>query len=264
MNLAETQRAGLQVKVRGHVAIVTLQNPPAHTWTRESLTALEALVLELDAEKDIYSLVITGAGEKFFSAGADLKLFADGDKVAASEIANRFGAAFEALSRFRGVSIAALNGYTMGGGLECALACDLRVAEEHATMALPEASVGLLPCAGGTQWVAWNVSESWAKRMILLGERVDAATALRIGLVDDVVPRGASLARALEMAQAVEKQSPTSVAACKRLIQSARQVAPSAALPDERDAFVALFDSEDQREGVAAFLAKRPPEWRNA
>jgi enoyl-CoA hydratase/carnithine racemase len=264
MNLAETQRAGLQVEVRGHVAIVTLQNPPAHTWTRESLTALEALVLELDAEKDIYSLVITGAGEKFFSAGADLKLFADGDKVAAREIANRFGAAFEALSRFRGVSIAALNGYTMGGGLECALACDLRVAEEHATMALPEASVGLLPCAGGTQWVAWNVSESWAKRMILLGERVDAATALRIGLVDGVVPRGASLTRALEMAQAVEKQSPTSVAACKRLIQSARQIAPSAALPDERDAFVALFDSEDQREGVAAFLAKRPPEWRNA
>jgi len=191
-------------------------------------------------------------------------VFAEGDKAVAREMARRFGEAFEALAGFRGVSIAAINGYAMGGGLECALACDLRVAEEHAVMALPEATVGLLPCAGGTQWLSWLVGEGWAKRMILCGERVDAATALRIGLVEEVTPRGGVLARALELAQGAARQSPGSVAACKRLIHGARTQSPMATLVAEREAFVDLFDTQDQREGVNAFLAKRAPAWRNA
>ena len=262
--MTEQKYAGLALEKTGHVAVVTLDNPPAHTWTADSLAALKALVRDLDADPAIVALVITGGGARFFSAGADLKLFADGDRGVASTMARRFGEAFEALTAFRGVSIAAINGYAMGGGLECALACDLRVAEEHAVMALPEASVGLLPCAGGTQWLAWTVGESWAKRMILLGERVDATTALRIGLVDDVVPRGTALARALEMAAKAERQSPGAVRACKKLIHAARAGSPDRALVDEREAFVGLFETEDQREGVAAFLGKRPPEWRNA
>ncbi len=256
--------AGLALERRGAVAIVTLDNPPAHTWTEASLSALKRLARDLDADRAIHALVITGAGEKFFSAGADLKLFADGDVARASTMARRFGEAFEALAAFGGVSIAAINGYAMGGGLECALACDLRVAEAHAVMALPEASVGLLPCAGGTQWLAWTVGESWAKRMVLLGERVDAATAARIGLVDEVVPRGGALARALEMAAAASRQSPGAVRACKQLINGARSGSPQDALVREREAFVGLFETEDQREGVAAFLGKRAPQWRNA
>lgn len=255
---------GLRLERRGHTALVTLDNPPAHTWTADSLAALERLVADLNADRGIYALVITGDGPKFFSAGADLKLFANGDKAVAATMARRFGAAFEALAGFGGVSIAALNGYTMGGGLECALACDLRVAEEHAVMALPEASVGLLPCAGGTQWLAWNVGESWAKRMVLLGERVDAATALRIGLVDEVAPRGEGLARALALAEQVGRQSPGAVRACKQLIQAARHGGPATALPAEREAFIDLFDTQDQREGVSAFLDKRSPNWKNA
>lgn len=256
--------AGLQVEKRGHTALVMLNNAPAHTWTLDSLAALEQLVEDLNADRDIYSLVLTGAGEKFFSAGADLKLFADGDKAVARAIARRFGEAFEALAGFRGLSIAAINGFAMGGGLECALACDLRVAEEHARMALPEATVGLLPCAGGSQWLSWQVGEAWAKRLILCGERIDAATALRIGLVQEVVPQGQALERALALAALVEKQSPTSVAACKKLIHGARTQSPQATLVAEREAFVDLFDTEDQREGVNAFLGKRAPHWRNA
>ena len=261
--MSQQDYAGLALEKRGHVAIVTLTNPPAHTWTVESLAALRQLVLDLDGDREIYSLIITGAGEKFFSAGADLKLFADGDKGVARTMARRFGEAFETLAAFRGVSLAAINGYAMGGGLECALACDLRVAEEHAIMALPEASVGLLPCAGGSQWLAWQAGESWAKRMILLGERVDAATAQRIGLVDEVVARGGALARALEMAAQVERQSPSAVRACKTLIHGARHGSPHRTLVDEREAFVDLFETDDQREGVAAFLGKRSPQWRN-
>jgi len=264
MSDTATRYTGLTLEIEGHVAVVTLSNAPANAWTRDSLVALRNLVHDLDANRDIHALVITGEGEKFFSAGADLKQFADGDKAVAREAARRFGEAFEALSAFRGVSIAAINGYAMGGGLECALACDLRIAEEQAQLALPEAGVGLLPCAGGTQNLARLVGEGWAKRMILLGERVDAATALRIGLVEEVVPKGESRARAIAWAAQAGKQSPTSVAACKRLVQATRTQSHATALVSEREAFVDLFDTQDQKEGVLAFLEKRAPRWTNA
>ncbi|MBV8049304.1 MAG: enoyl-CoA hydratase [Paludibacterium sp.] len=248
----------------GHTAILTLDNPPANTFTRDNLIALKRQVLALNADRDVYALVITGGGEKFFSAGADLKQFAGGDKALAQTLAVLFGEAFEALSAFRGLSIAAINGYAMGGGLECALACDLRIAEEQTHLALPEASVGLLPCAGGTQNLPWLVGEGWAKRMILCGERVDAATALRIGLIEQMVPAGEALTVALKLAEQAARQSPQALAACKSLIQAGRQQPIATSLIREREAFARLFDGEDQREGVNAFLEKRSPHWKNA
>jgi len=259
-----TSYTNLRLEVVGHTAVVTLANPPANTWTREGLIDIKRLVTDLNNDRNIYSMVVTGEGEKFFSAGADLKLFADGDKALAREMARRFGEAFETLSQFRGVSIAAINGYAMGGGLECALACDIRIAEAQAQMALPEASVGLLPCAGGTQLLPWLVGEGWAKRMILCGERVNAETALRIGLVEEVVPQGQAKQRALELAKQVDKQSPSSVTASKKLIQGARQNPLATTLPVERELFIDLFDTQDQKEGVNAFLQKRTAEWKNA
>jgi len=253
----------LKVEIRGHTALVTIDNPGANTWDTESLPALKALVATLNADRNVYALVLTGAGEKFFSAGADLKLFADGDPDTARKMAVYFGEAFEALADFRGVSIAAVNGFAMGGGLEVAMACDIRIAEEQAQMALPEAKVGLLPCAGGTQRLSWLVGEGWAKRMILCGERINAATALRIGLVEEVVGKGESLQRALALAEQVGEQSPPSVAMCKRLGHTGRNTVSAAGLQGERDLFVELFSTEDQREGVNAFLEKRKPVWKN-
>ncbi|MBB3212150.1 enoyl-CoA hydratase/carnithine racemase [Herbaspirillum sp. Sphag1AN] len=254
----------LKLAVQGNVAVLTLSNPPANTWTAESLADLKRLVSDLNHNREIYSLVVTGEGQKFFSAGADLKLFANGDKALARAMARLFGEAFETLSGFRGVSIAAINGYAMGGGLECALACDIRIVETQAQMALPEAAVGLLPCAGGTQLLPWLVGEGWAKRMILCGERVTAETALRIGLVEEVVEPGQALARAVALAEQVGRQSPSSVAACKKLIQGARHQSPASNLPVERELFIDLFDTQDQQEGVKAFLEKRSPVWKNA
>lgn len=255
--------AQLKLEKRGHTALITMSNPPANTWTAETLTQLRDAVKSLDADKNIYALVITGEGEKFFSAGADLKLFADGDKAVASDMARIFGEAFETLSAFRGVSIAAINGYAMGGGLEVALACDIRIAEQQAQMALPEAKVGLLPCAGGTQNLAWLVGEGWAKRMILCGERLGAEKALQIGLVEEVVATGMALESALALADKVAEQSPSSVTACKALIQKGRSGTMQSALPLERELFVGLFDTKDQVEGVQAFLEKRKANWVN-
>ena len=254
----------IECQIDGHVALITLNNPAANTFTTEGLSELDAAVADLNRNLDVYAAVITGQGEKFFSAGADLKSFADGDKARARHMAQRFGAAFEALQEARPVVIAAFNGYAMGGGLECALACDLRIAEQHAQMALPEPSVGLLPAGCGTQTLPWLVGEGWAKRMILTNERVDAETALRIGLVEQVVPRGQARATALELAQRVTTLSPRAVALSKQLIHQAREGTPrTAALALERERFIDLFDGADQQEGVKAFLEKRKPVWKN-
>ena len=250
-------------EIRGHTAFITIDNPPANTWTPESLRDLEALLGQLEEDRNVYAAVVTGAGAKFFSAGADLERFR-GDKEATRDFITRFGAAFGALMYSRLVTIAAVNGYAMGGGLECALACDIRIAEEHAQMALPEPAVGLLPGGCGTQNLPWLVGEGWAKRMILTNERVDAATALRIGLVEEVVPKGQGLEAATKMAERVATLSPRAVAHCKALIHNARNgIARRQGLMIERELFVELFDHGDRLEGVNAFLEKRKPEWKN-
>lgn len=254
--------------IENHTCIITIDNPPANTWTPESLRAFKALTRELEANRNIYAAVITGAGEKFFSAGADLKRFKienAADKSNARAFICAFGDAFEAWMNARFVTIAAINGYCMGGGLEGALACDIRIAETHAQMALPEPSVGLLPGGCGTQNLPWLIGEGWAKRMILTNERVNAETAQRIGLVEEVVAKGASLDAALAMAERVASLSPKSVSFCKSLIHNARNGVPRhAGLALERERFMDLFTFEDQAEGVNAFLEKRKPVWKNS
>lgn len=253
----------IELQLQDSTALITLARPSANTFSLEGLRQLRSTLLDLEANPAVRALVITGQGPKFFSAGADLNTFADGDRAKALDMIQAFGAAFETLADSRLVTLAAINGYAMGGGLECALATDIRIAEEHAQMALPEAAVGLLPGGTGTQTLPWLVGESWAKRMILLGERVDAATALRIGLVAEVVPTGQALTRALALAGLVTRQSPDSVRACKRLIHAAREGVPrQAALAMERESFVELFSGPNQHEGVHAFLEKRPPAWQ--
>ena len=193
----------IEHEIEGHTAFLTIDNPPANTWTPESLRALEKLVAELNANRDVYAAVITGAGAKFFSAGADLKSF-QGDKVRARHFIACFGAAFEALMNSRFVTIAAINGYAMGGGLECS--------PRRATSASPRSTRrwrcpsprwACCPSGCGTQNLPWLVGEGWAKRIILTNERVDAPTALRIGLVQEVVEKGQGLAKATEIAERV-------------------------------------------------------------
>ena len=185
-----------------NTAQITINNPSANTWDLESLSGLQEIIENLNKDDNIFALVITGQGDKFFSAGADLKVFHEGGKEAAKEMSNAFSEAFESLSNFRGVSIAAINGFAMGGGLECALACDIRVAEEKAVLALPEPKVGLLPCGGGTQVLPRLVGEGWAKRIILTGEQIKAEQALKIGLIEEKVQEDAR-----EKSQVLQQQT---------------------------------------------------------
>ncbi|WP_257253982.1 MULTISPECIES: enoyl-CoA hydratase [unclassified Endozoicomonas] len=251
----------IKLSLEGHIATIQLNNPPANTWTLESLNLLEQMVHELNENPRVTALIIFSEEERFFSAGADLKLFADVSSEQARPVAEAFGQAFETLTEFKGISIAAVNGFALGGGLEVALACDLRVAEKQALLGLPEAAVGLLPCAGGTQNLMWLVGEAWSKRMILLGEKVDAEKAFQIGLVEEVVEQGQAFSMARELAAKVSQQSPDSVVACKKLIQMNR-LSSKNRYAVERDLFLTLFKGQNQNEGVKAFLEKRSPEWR--
>jgi enoyl-CoA hydratase/carnithine racemase len=247
----------------GHTAVITINNPPANTWTPDSLLELQQLIEMLNDDRNNYALVIVGQGRKFFSAGGDLTQLDHNDKGRAFEFINAFGSALETLADYQGVSIAAINGYAMGGGLEVALACDIRIAEPQAQMGLPECSVGLLPGGLGTQHLPWLVGEAWAKRMILLGERISADKALEIGLIQEIVDTGQALAQALVLAEKAAKQSPTSVRFCKELIMSARKKPLVSNFALERELFVKLWDTQDQKEGVRAFIEKRKPEWKN-
>lgn len=253
----------IDLTIEDSVALLVLNNPSANTFTADGLDELKARIEELNSNPKVRATVLTGAGEKFFSAGADLKEFASGDKVHARLMAQRFGTTFEALQNARPVTIAAINGYAMGGGLECALACDMRIAEEQSQMALPEPAVGLLPCGCGTQTLPWLVGEGWAKRMILTNERLSAQTAQAIGLVEQVVAKGQARATALEIAKRVATLSPEAVSFSKTLIHQAREGTPrKAALALERERFIDLFDGPNQLEGTNAFLEKRKPSWR--
>lgn len=251
----------LKLEKHGAIAVITIANPPANTWTKDSLLLLRDLVAGLNQDEKNIALIITGEGEKFFSAGADLKSF-NASPIAPQQMTYAFGAAFETLSWYKGISIAAINGFAMGGGLEVALACDTRIAEQQAIMALPEAKIGLLPCAGGTQNLAWLVGEAWAKRMILCGEQISAEKAEKIGLVEQVVEKKQALATAMKLAEGSLRQSPDSIRACKQLIQANRKGNIVDALPLEREQFLKLFNGVNALEGICSFIEKRDPKWK--
>jgi enoyl-CoA hydratase/carnithine racemase len=254
----------LVVEKLGHTAIITLNNPPANLWSLPALQELLAEMSTLDRDPSIRSVVMTGAGEGYFSAGADLKQFAGGDAAIAAEVADAFANAFRAVRQFHGVTVAAINGYALGGGLEWALSCDYMVAERGAKLGLPEARVGLVPCAGGTKALTDKVGVAWAKRIVLGGETIDADKALAIGLVEEVVDSGFAKIVAVSLANKVTAQGPAAVGEAGKLIESSPLRSLDEQLALEKTSFLRLFGQDEQREGVAAFLAKRTPSWQGA
>ena len=242
--------------IEGHVAVITMNNPPANTWTRDSLDALADLIKQFNANKDIYSLVITGEGEKFFSAGADLKLFATGDKQVAADMSTAFGRAFEVLSQFRGLSIAAINGFALGGGLELAMSCHIRVASTNAKMGLPEVSLGVIPGYGGTQRLRELVGKGKALEMITSAAMLSAEEAKEWGLVNHVCEQEELMALCEKIAGRIIKNSPIAIS---KAIKSVNAGCNTDGYEAEKQAFGECFATDDFKEGTSAFMEKRKP-----
>jgi enoyl-CoA hydratase len=250
------------VERSGRVAILTINRPDKLNALSQQVRdeVLEALAT-LGNDDGIGALVITGAGDKSFIAGADIGEFAGRGPLEQRQ-AMRFPRIFDVMAGFPKPVIAMINGYCLGGGCELAMSCDLRIASERARFGQPEIKLGLIPGGGGTQRMPRLVGLGHAMRMILTGEPIDAAEAKAIGLVEMVVPHDELLPRTLELAQRIAAMSPLTLKVAKEAMRAAERLPLDEGIRYERDLFCLLFASEDKREGVEAFLQKRKADWK--
>jgi enoyl-CoA hydratase len=244
----------------GAVAVLTINRPDAlNAFDLGTLTELRDRLRELAAHGEVRAVVLTGAGERAFAAGADIKYMSglgvdDGNEW--GRLGHEVGRLLETMPK---PTIAAINGFALGGGCELALACDFRYASSSAKLGQPEVNLGIIPGWGGTQRLTRTVGIGVAKELVLTGRVVDADEALRIGLVNAVYEPGELLAKTLETAQGLAAKGPLSLAAAKVALNRALAGDHEANLDREADDFGGLFASEDAKEGMAAFAQKREP-----
>jgi enoyl-CoA hydratase len=243
------------------VALVTIQRPDVlNALSFDLLDALADAFAALDADQACRAIVLTGSGERAFAAGADIRELARQTPVTLL-VENRF-AAWERIGATRKPVIAAVRGFALGGGCELAMSCDLIVAGEDARFGQPEINLGVMPGAGGTQRLTRAIGRARAMDLILTGRTITAREAEMMGLVSRVVPADRTLDEALALGAAVAAQAPVAVLAAKEAVRLAEELPLGDGLRHERRAFFALFATEDQTEGMAAFVEKRRPEWK--
>jgi enoyl-CoA hydratase/carnithine racemase len=249
---------------RGPVSRIELDNQPLNLVTGAMMESLDAALDELARDHDVRAVVVTGAGTRAFCAGSDVKEF-DGlaGRVAQGKLLYE-KYVYRKLAELPVPTIAAIEGDALGGGLELALCCDLRIASARARLGMPEVRLGVIPGSGGTQRLPAVVGPARAKELILVGELISAQRAEQIGLVNAVADDGQALAVATDMAQRIAQRGPVAVREAKHLIERARDLDLDAGLAAELDASDRVFASEDMREGARAFFAKRPPEFPGA
>lgn len=254
--------SGLVELELGRVAHLELVNPPLNLVTRQLTEELQRALAELARADDVRVVVVSGRGERAFCAGSHIGEF-EGLKGRVAEgklLIEKL--VYRALADLSMPTIAAIEGDALGGGLELALCCDLRVASERARLGLPEVRLAVIPGSGGTQRLPRVVGMARAKELILTGSILDAAEAERIGLVSRVVPAGQAVAAANELADEIAQRGPLAVREAKRLIDTALDRDLDAGLAAELDSSERIFSSEDMLEGAKAFFEKRPPDYR--
>jgi enoyl-CoA hydratase/carnithine racemase len=248
----------------GMVAVVTIDHPPVNALSAPLLEELEEELVALDADEGVRAIVLKGAGERAFVAGADISEFPSlreaapqqngGSARGIQKLGHRMDAAHTPF-------VAAIHGFCLGGGLELAMCCDIRVCSVDAQLGQPEIKLGLIPGGGGTQRLPRLVGLGRALLLNLTGDFVDAATAYEWGLVEKVVPREELLETALGIARTIAARSPVSVAVLRELARTTRDLPLEEGLRREADGFRRCLESEDGAEGVAAFLEKREPQF---
>lgn len=244
---------------QGTVTTIRLQNPPLNLVSRELTIALGQALDAIREDDSVRAVVLTGSGDRAFCAGSDVKEF--------PELAGRVGegklieenAVYDKLAALPMPTIAVIEGDALGGGLELALCCDLRVASTRARLGLPELRLGVMPGSGGTQRLPRLIGLARAKELILLGELLDADTALAFGLVNRVAPAGKAMEEALRLADVLASRGPLAMREAKALLDSTLDVPLSEGQVAELEASERVFASDDMQEGASAFLEKRTP-----
>ena len=256
----------MHTEIKNGIATLTLDNPPLNVVTVALTQQVSDTLDDLAANPNVQVLVVTGAGDRVFCAGADIKEFSafigpDGQVLERKLIAEN--AMYNKLDKFPKPTIAAMNGHTLGGGLEMAVCCDLLVVSETAKVGLPEVNLGVIPGSGGTIRVTRRVGEGRAKEMMLLGEPIDAQTALDWGLVNRVVPAERVLATAMMLATKLASLPNLALQCCKQAIDLSFDTDEADAIQKTLPLSETVFQSEDASEGARAFFAKEAPTFKH-
>jgi enoyl-CoA hydratase len=249
------------VEREGRVAILTINRPDKLNALNEQVrTDMLEILGRIEHDDAVGVVVITGAGEKSFIAGADIGEFA-GRSPFDQRHAMRSPRIFDVMASFPKPVIAMINGFCLGGGCELAMSCDIRIASDKAQFGQPEINLGLIPGGGGTQRLPRLVGTGHAMRLILSGDRIPAAEAQSIGLVELVVPAEELRAKTLELANKIAAKSPLTIKVAKEAMRASERLSIEDGIAYERDLFCLCFSSADKEEGVKAFLEKRPAQW---
>jgi enoyl-CoA hydratase len=249
----------VRYEVEGFIAVITIaREKQLNALNRHTLNELAWALREADGDARLRAVIITGAGDKAFVAGADISEMAGLGAIEARAFAEAGHAVGDAIETMHKPVIAAVNGFALGGGCELALACDFIYASERAKFGQPEVNLGVMCGFGGTQRLPRRVGAARAMELILTGDTIGAEEALRIGLVNKIVPAADLLAETKKCAEKIAQKAPLAIAASRQAVRQAAELTLSSGNRLERELFALLFSTEDQKEGMRAFLAKRP------
>ena len=249
----------VNVELQGAVAVLTIDRPKAlNALNPEVLADLKAAFEGID-QNAVRCVVLTGAGDKSFVAGADIGSMSTMTKAEGTDFGKTGNDIFLMIENFPLPVIAAVNGFALGGGCELAMSCDIRICSDNAMFGQPEAGLGITPGFGGTQRLPRIVGLGMAKQLLYTARNIDAGEALRIGLVNAVVPQAELMDTALKMANTIAKNAPIAVRACKKAVNEGMQVSIDKAVEIEEKLFGDCFETHDQVEGMACFLSREKP-----
>lgn len=253
----------LHLELSPPIAIVTLDRPGVlNALNRQMFNELEGVFRQLAAEDSIRVILITGAGDKAFAAGADISELAGISAIDGERLSTRGHAVFNQIEHCGKPVIACINGFALGGGCELALACTFRIASQSARLGQPELKLGLIPGYGGTQRLPRLIGKGVALKLLLTGEIIPAQEALRIGMVEEVVPQDELLPHGKKLAASIAQMAPLAVRACLDVVHRGYDLPLDQALAIEAAGFRFCCSSEDKAEGTRAFLEKRTPHWK--
>jgi enoyl-CoA hydratase len=255
----DVPRRFVNYSLEENVAWVTIDNPPLNTLNNTLMDELGTVFRELEEDDDVLMVILRGGGEKAFVAGADIKQFPTMDQAIAEKFSSAGQDVFNQIENFKGPVIAAIQGFTLGGGCELAMACDIRVASEDAKFGQPETGLAIIPGYGGTQRMSRLIPTGKARELIYTGDMIDAMEAMRLGLVDRVVKREDLLDEAGRLAAKILTKGPLAIKAAKKAINEGLALPLREGLKLESRIFGTLFTTEDKNEGALAFLEKRKP-----
>jgi len=255
----DANRRFVNCTIEEKVAWVTIDNPPVNALSHALVDELKSVFGELEQNDDVLIVILRGAGEKAFVAGADIKQFPTMDQAVAEKFSSEGQDVFNRIENFKAPVIALIQGFALGGGCELAMACDIRIASEDARLGQPEISLAIIPGYGGTQRMSRLVPTGKAKELIYTGEMIGAMEAMRIGLVDRVVKREDLEDEAKKLAATILEKGPLAIKAAKKAINEGLALPLREGLKVESRYFGELFGTEDKNEGARAFLEKRKP-----